>query len=90
MGKGGYGGGYAASTYAAPGAPGCGQTVIPPAPGTVVYPPGTYAPGTYPPGTYPPGTFPPGTVIPGTTVPATPKDMPKVTPKPLGPTPKVG
>jgi hypothetical protein len=73
-GKGGYGGGY----MAAP-APGCGTTVIPPQPGTIVYPPGTY----------PPGTIVPGTTVPGTTVPVDPKAMPKVDPK-LGPAPKVG
>jgi hypothetical protein len=72
MGKGGYGGGY----MAAP-APGCGQTVIPPQGGTIVYPPGTY---------------PPGTVVPGTAVPVDPKAMPPAPPKtgPAPTPPKVG
>ena len=81
-------GGYAAPAYAAP-APGCGQTIIPPAPGTYVPGPGgVYQPGTiYQPGTviqpgvaYPPGTIvTPGTVVqPGTTVvPGTTTTAPK-------------
>ena len=84
--------------------PGCGQTIIPPAPGTVVPGPGgVYQPGVvYPPGTiYQPGTIvtpgtvvqPGTTVVPGTTTTAPKKAMPRVDPKPadtkkLGPAPR--
>jgi hypothetical protein len=60
--------------------PGCGTTVIPPAPGTVVFPPGTNPPGA---------GVQPGTVQPGTTVVPDAKAMPKVGDvKKLGPAPK--
>jgi hypothetical protein len=72
---GGYDGGYAAPAYAGPvGAPGCGQTIIPPQ-GGVVVPQGT----VYPQGTV---VVPQGTT---TTTPPVKKEMPKT-----GPTPKTG
>jgi hypothetical protein len=79
---GGWGGGYAgAPAYAGPvGAPGCGQTIIPPQ-GGAVYPQGVG---------YPQGgvVYPQGTVVgpvgsaPTTTVAPAVKDMPKVGPSP--------